>query len=196
MKHKIIEFTEKELETEIWKPIPHYEGMYEASNLGRIRTDENKTTYTSHHGIRHWEQRILKYKVKNGNEYKTGYRVSLWKDGKSKDYLVARLIASTFIENNLLNKSLTVNHIDGNRLNNHIENLEWCSLAENIKKGFENGLYFQKGVVLIDKKDNTEKEFRSLSVASEYLGFCHGYLSYKIKKGKFENSRYKWYLKQ
>lgn len=173
---------------EIWKDIPDYEGIYQASNLGRIRTASNKTTYTEKHGIRHWQQRILKFK---GETYKTGYRVSLWKNGKSKDFLVARLIATTF-----LGKSeLTVNHIDGNRFNNNIENLEWCTLGENIRKGFETGLYkTQKRVLIINKQTNEKKEFRSLSLANQYLKKHHGYLSNAVKKGKYENELYCWQL--
>lgn len=67
---------------EIWRNVPDYEG-YQVSNLGRVRT-HNKTTYTKHHGIRHWKDRILKYK---GKIYETGYRVSLWKNGKCKDFM-------------------------------------------------------------------------------------------------------------
>ena len=66
---------------EIWKAIPNYEGIYEASSFGRIRTCEGKTTFTKRHGIRHWKQRILKPK---GETYATGYRVSLWKNRKKK----------------------------------------------------------------------------------------------------------------
>ena len=145
MKHKVIEYLNEELEKENWKPIPCYEDSYEASSLGRIRTKEGKTTYTQKHGIRHWKQKILQYKCKNG-DIKTGYRVDLWKDGKPKTILVARLVASTFIENQLFNNKMTVNHIDGNRLNNKVENLEWCSLKENIQKAFENNLYPQKNI--------------------------------------------------
>ena len=197
MKHQIVEFTEEELKNEYWKPIPYYEDSYEASNLGRIRTKEGKTTYTKRHGVRHWAQRILKYKTAKENTYKTGYRVDLWKDGKPKTLLVGRIIASTFIENNLLNMDLTVNHINGNRLDNKIENLEWCSIKENIQKGFETGLFStQKKIIIVDKRTNEELEFRSLSLASQYLGFNNKYLSNKIKKGKFEILTHKWYLKQ
>ena len=196
MNHKIIEYTEKELENEYWNPIPYYENIYEASNLGRIRTKEGKTTFTCRHGIRHWAQRILKPKISTYKAYKTGYMVSLWKDGKSKDYLVARLVASTFINNELNNRKMTVNHINGNRLDNRVENLEWCSIKENIQKGFETGLFsVQKKVVIIDKKNNTQKVFRNLSIASEYLGFNKKYLSAKIKKQVFENLTHKWFLK-
>ena len=172
---------------EIWKPIPHYEGIYEASSFGRIRTCEGKTTYTKKHGVRHWKQRILKPK---GQTYQTGYRVSLWKDGKSKDFLVARLVASAFYGES----NLTVNHIDGNRFNNNVENLEWCSLAENIRKGFETGLYPQMKIRVFEKATGETKEFRSLSMASKYYGHNDGFFSNKISRGKYENKELKWEL--
>ena len=100
---------------EIWKDIPDYEGIYQASTLGNIRTVEGKTTFSVRHGERHWKSRILKGR---GDNYKTGRRVSLWKDKKCKDWLVARLVAITFLGKPETN--LTVNHKDGNRLNNKI----------------------------------------------------------------------------
>ena len=82
---------------EIWKDIPNYNG-YQVSNLGRIRT-YNKITYKK--GIkRHWKNRILKYKSKS---YNPGYRVDLWKDGKPKTLLVARLVAFTFFNKDINN---------------------------------------------------------------------------------------------
>jgi hypothetical protein len=195
MNHKIIIYTQEELQNEVWKPIPNYEKDYEASNLGRIRTATTKTSYTKRHGERHWQQRILKYKSKNENTYKTGYRVDLWKNGKPKTYLVARLVASAFIKNELSNNKLTINHIDGNRLNNKIENLEWCSISDNIKKGFETGLYScQKKIKIINKITNEENIYRSLSLASQSIGFNNGYLSCQIKRGNYESLNYKWEL--
>ena len=79
---------------EVWKDIPDYEGLYEASSFGRIRTKEGKTTFTQKRGIRHWKSRIMKGR---GNNYSTGSRVGLWKNGKVKDWLVARLVAITFL---------------------------------------------------------------------------------------------------
>lgn len=180
---------------EIWKEIPNYEGIYEASNLGQIRTSKNKITSNKRYSKRKWEQRIIKPKVKNGNEYKTGYRVSLWKDGKPKDYLVARLVASTFIENQLSNKNLTVNHINGNRLDNRVENLEWCTLADNIRKGFETGLYSTaKKVMIINKKTGEKTVCRSLSIANSFINKNHNYINYKIKKNIFSDDNYEWQL--
>lgn len=164
---------------EVWKAIPGYEGIYEASSLGRIRTVEGKTTYSKRHGVRHWKQRVLKFR---GISYQTGYRVSLWKNGKSKDWLVARLVAMTFFGPS----DLTVNHIDGNRFNNCVENLEYVSLAENIKKGFETGLYSTncQPIVVLDKTTGEKKSFSSLSEAGRYYGYNHGYFSQLEKRKK------------
>lgn len=160
---------------EIWKDIPNYEGIYEASTCGRIRTKTGKTTLTQRHGVRCWKSRVLKPK---GMEPHTGYRVSLWKNGKPQDWLVARLVAMTFL--GIPKTGLTVNHKDLNRLNNNIENLEWLSLGDNIRHGFENGAYPQVKIKLIDPK-GIEIFFRSLSQASKFLDRNDGYVSGQIK---------------
>ena len=166
---------------EQWKAIPDYEGIYEASNFGRIRTVENKTTYNARHGERHWKQRILKPK----NDKQNCLRVSLWKDGKSKDFLLARLICTTWHEN-LINTNLTVNHIDGNRLNNSADNLEWLSRADNIKHGFKTGLYdgISNKVELVDVKTSETASFDSMASASEAIGRNHGYISLCLQKSR------------
>lgn len=174
------------MKKEVWKPIPNYENIYEASNLGRIRTFANKTTYTNKHGIRHWKQRVLKQKYSS-----SGYRVCLWKDGKCKDWLVHRLIGITFLGES----SLTINHIDGNRFNNKIENLEWCSLADNIRKGFEAGLYRTQIKVVVTNKQTHEKiSFRSMSLACKFMNKSVGYLTACKERNKYENENYKWKL--
>lgn len=74
-----------------------------------------------------------------GHVDKSGYRNVLFSEsGKTKQYLVHRLIAITFIPNP--NDLPMVNHKDGNKLNNSVENLEWCTRSENTKHSYENGL--------------------------------------------------------
>lgn len=178
---------------EIWKNIPNYQG-YQVSNLGRVRT-HNKITYTKKHGERHWKDRILKFKSTNENAYKTGYRVDLWKDGKQKTFLVSRLVAYTFFEQDINDHSLTVNHIDGNRFNNNIENLELITLKENIQHEFRTGLY--KGQIktkITDKVTGTIIYPSSLSEGSKLIYQNSKYLSEKIINNIFENDRYKWEL--
>lgn len=82
---------------ETWKAIPGYEGIYEASDLGRVRSVDGKVTNSVRCGRRRWKGRILKTR---GNSYITGYRVSLWRDKVSRDYLVARLVGITFLGRN------------------------------------------------------------------------------------------------
>ena len=176
------------MEKEIWKDIPRYKG-YQASNLGRIRTF-NKTTYTKKHGVRKWENRILKFKPsvtnKHNNRQGGGYRVSLWKDGKCKDFLVARIIATTFHQD-LINTKMTVNHKNGNRLDNRASNLEWLSLADNIKYGFEHGQFKQTKTTLYNETDCLT--FRSLSEASRFLGRNVGYVRDCFKKKRKAKSK-------
>ena len=167
---------------EEWKVIPGYEGLYEASSEGRIRTANGKVTSSARFPYRVWRQRILKPKTewrKCGKYYDE--RVSLWKDGVRKDFLVARLVAMAFAE--VPYDGLTVNHINGNPMDNRAENLEWVTLADNIAHGFDTGLYdaAKKQVVLIDDNGN-KTEFRSMTKASEYLGRNHGYVSSQIAK--------------
>ena len=98
--------------TEIWKDIKDYEGIYQVSNLGNI-----KSYYT---------KKMLKPYI---NIY--GYcRISLYKNHKCKNCAVHRLVAEAFIPNP--NKLKTVNHIDEDKLNNCVDNLEWTTIKDNV----------------------------------------------------------------
>ncbi len=80
---------------EIWKPIPGYEGLYDASSLGRIRSSPGKITSSARFDKRIWKTRIMKFKCAPNPKGRDDYRVTLWKDGKCIDYLVSRLIPSS-----------------------------------------------------------------------------------------------------
>ena len=175
---------------EIWKDIPNYKG-YQVSNTGFVRT-HNKTSYTNKHGVRHWKDRVLKFK---GQTYETGYRVDLWKDGKPKTFLVARLVAFTFLNEDINNHQLTVNHIDGNRFNNNLDNLELITLKENIQHEFRAGLFKgQIKVKITDKETGTIIYPSSLSEGSRLIYKNVGYLSQKLKENIYENDRFSWEL--
>ena len=152
---------------ELWKPIPGFEGIYEASNLGQIRSAEGKTTQNALRGTVHWKQRILKqHYSKRKRSGREDARVTLWKNKEPHYFLTARLIALTWCDG--YEDGMTVNHIDGNPMNNSASNLEWVTRADNIRHGFETGLYTtaKPCVALIDGE---EVCFRSHTKAAEAL---------------------------
>lgn len=160
---------------EIWKPIKGFAG-YQVSNFGRVRT-YNKVTYTARHGVRHWRNRILVQKLRKDN----CLQVNLWRDGKSITHYVHRLVAEAFLGE--ASSDMTVNHKDGNRQNNHIDNLEWLSREDNIRHGFDNDFYsIQKHCELTNMNGKTYY-FQSLSQASKFLNRNVGYISGILKKG-------------
>ena len=85
---------------EVWKEIKGYEGIYEVSNHGRVRTHKDKITHSTYHGARKWKQRLLKQMnvTSRGNTKKRSY-VELYKNKKRKRANVARLVAEAFIPN-------------------------------------------------------------------------------------------------
>lgn len=114
---------------EVWKPIEGYEGLYEVSNFGRIKSLRRDVAIPNQRlgtvGYRTYPERI-KPCVKNRYGY---YQVTLSKEAKSRTFRVHRLVALAFIPNP--DNKPYINHIDGNKKNNRIENLEWCTASEN-----------------------------------------------------------------
>lgn len=160
---------------ENWKPIPGFEGVYDASNFGRIRSTPGKTTSSARFSHRVWKTRVLKPKhpIKAKRH---DLRVTLWKDGKGKDYLVARLVASAW--HGVPTEGMTVNHKNGDYLDNRADNLEWVSIGDNIRHAFNTGLCdsFQVRTVL-DDGNGKVLTFPSMSAASRYLGRNEKYIS-------------------
>lgn len=121
---------------EIWKPIKNYEGMYEVSNMGRVRSlnrliPRNKNSKKSYYKIKGRPVAI----TDNGNGYKL---VSLSKQGRKNHYL-HRLVATHFIPNPC--EKYFVNHKDGDKSNNHVSNLEWVTHSENIVHSVKMGIH-------------------------------------------------------
>lgn len=165
---------------EAWKDIPGFEGLYQASNTGLIRTSPGKTTSNRKYAKRVWQVRVLRHKYKV-NKKRRDAAVTLWKDGKCNDYLVSRLVASAWVPG--WAKNMTVNHIDGNPMNNNASNLEWVTLEENIKKAFSEGLYQKVQQPVVLGGDETNMHFSSMSEASRAIGRNIGYVSACVKKG-------------
>jgi NUMOD4 motif. len=174
---------------EKWKEIPGYEGIYEASTYGRIRTAENKTTCNSKGIVRHWKQRVLKTKKTHSIRRSEGVleeRITLYKDGKPKDFKVSRLVAMAWCDGYAPN--LTVNHKDCDPTNNRADNLEWRTNLENVRHGIEHGCFkkcYRPITILVDGE---MRSFPTMKAASLALGKSPFYLYTKVrsKHGKIE----------
>lgn len=117
---------------EIWKDIEGYEGKYQVSNLGRVKSLKRKCNVLN--GYRTVNEKIL-----NLNKNRYGYvTVNLSKNNKNKICTIHRLVATAFIPNP--ENKPQVNHIDGNKTNNIVENLEWVSKEENMQHAVNTGL--------------------------------------------------------
>lgn len=127
---------------EIWRDIPNYEGLYQISNLGRVKSlNFNKT------------------KIRKTQSKKRYITVNLSKDGKTKYYLVHRLVAEAFIPNP--NNYPCVNHKDENPSNNHVDNLEWCTHEYNMSYGTRSKRVIEK----LKGREFTEVHKRNISKA-------------------------------
>lgn len=116
-----------------WKEIKGYEGKYIISNYGEIislpryKRNNSKLQYVE-------PKEILRYvNKKNGYVY-----VQLWNNAKYKNIRLHKLVAENFIEN--IENKPQINHIDGNKKNNRVDNLEWCTASENIRHAYKIGL--------------------------------------------------------
>lgn len=115
------------------KDIHGYEGLYAVTDDGRVYS-HSKVVRSCYGSTQLRKGRWLKPEIT-----KAGYQmVSLSCDGKVKNHLVHRLVASAFLDKN--KDKIHVNHIDGNKSNNHVSNLEWCTPSENTSHGYDSGL--------------------------------------------------------
>ena len=146
---------------EIWKDIKNYEGMYQISNFGNVKT-LSRIIYGKNGKITNKiSEKILK-PIKSKNNY---LQVILYKNNKKKNFYIHKLVAIYFIDNPENKKE--VNHIDRNTNNNHVSNLEWVTSKENMKH-LEDNYDFNFGRITIDMYDldfNYIKTYSSIAEA-------------------------------
>lgn len=161
---------------EIWKDIQGYEWLYKVSNLGKVKSlDRERMTRNQYGAV---STRIVKGKELVPFPTLTGYlEVSLYANKERRNFLIHRLVAQTFIPN--IKELLEVNHIDGNKSNNRVDNLEWCTNVENQQHAIRNGLRKVKRVCQYDLNkelikiwNNQYEASREMSIAQESINRC------------------------
>lgn len=174
---------------EEWRAIEGYDGLYEVSNTGKVR---------SNNYLGHGKQKELS-QWNNG-----GYlRVTMRENGKSIKRLVHRLVAEAFILNP--ENKPEVNHKDGNKLNNNVDNLEWSTRKENLDHADATGLRagsikailssnrrLSRPIIATNIETGEEKYFESIQAAQREIGTkdINAVLSGKQKKAKGHTYRY------
>ena len=167
---------------EIWKDIKGYEGQYQVSNLGRVKSLPRTTPYINKAGCESWQFREgqLKKEIDNGRGYKS---VSLYKDNKGKQFYIHRLVVEAFIGE--IPPGMAVNHKDFDKSNNTLENLEIVTYSENNKHSAKAGRYDDKGgaKVKVYFADGEVREYPSMTKASKNLGIHRDTLIKVIHRG-------------
>lgn len=185
---------------EIWKEIPGWEGFYEASNLGEIRSIRRVVTRPNGRPL------PVNSKILSQATNKYGYKaVVLCRHGVMKTMAVHRLIAMTFIPNDC--NYPTVNHKNEVKSDNRAENLEWCTLAYNIRYGTcqarraqkvkKNNPKTSRPVIMMDLSGGALQEFPSLMEAQRQTGVKNQNIWECCAGGRSKTAGgYKWKFKQ
>ena len=147
---------------ETWKDVMGYEGLYQVSDLGRVRS------------LKYGKVRILKPR-NNGRSY---LKVALYRNEQMRNVFVHRLVAETFIPNP--SNFPIVNHKDENPANNAADNLEWCTQKYNVNYGtciMRRSAEISKVVLQYDKSGNFIREWPSASEVERQTGFAQNNIS-------------------
>ena len=175
------------VDMEEWRDVVGYEGLYQVSNFGRVRSLERKISY----GNTQYTKRAMNMKVTVGKNLYC--RVTLTKDGKQSQVYVHRLVAEAFLPNP--DNLPEVDHIDANPSNNNLSNLHWVSHKENMDHMIELGRNYDGSENL--KHDgpkravvrNDGKRYDSLLAAAKDLGYKTNFVIWSNLNGKTKSCR-------
>lgn len=169
--------------SEVFVPVSGYEGYYEIGSMGTVRSVARRLLYSDGR-VYLYKQRLIT-PADNGNGYMI---VNLWRNNKQKMFYVHRLVADHFMPNP--ENKPQVNHLDENKKNNAVENLEWATPKENVNYGtaIARQIKTQGFPVFILFPDGTKKDFDSIAQAARFLGVqkgsaTHAYHKHKKLKG-------------
>lgn len=186
---------------EVWLPIVGYEGYYEVSSHGRFRSLDRTVLFRTT-GSKFEKGRIKTPSVNN----KGYYIIGLWKDRKRKTFNCHRILAETFIAN--AENLPAVNHKDLNKLNNALDNLEWCTYQYNTQHaaaagkmvGGKNNLgkvnercVFSKPIVQLSSDERTIIAFYPCAQEAGRQGYCGSSIRKCLRKERPHHKGYMWY---
>lgn len=190
----------KDVAEEIWKDIPGYDGQYQASNTGRVRSRDKEVKHN--YGGTCLKKGIVLSQYINSVGY---YCCGLTSNHKTRTMFVHRLVAMAFHPNN--EGKPQVNHKDGNKLNNNSDNLEWVTGKENVKHAWNIGLNIhtpgrgrthqlmqegaKKSVICQDMDTKNETTHSSITECANFLGVTQSAVSVSISRGTAILKRYR-----
>ena len=182
---------------EIWKDIPHYEGLYQVSNYGRVKSVGRYVEYVREGKTqKHWVPERIKAQSLKPNGYQT---LQLFKNNKAKNEYVHRLVAMAFIPNP--DNLPQVNHKDEDKANNIVDNLEWCDNSYNQKY---NGKQKRSAetlkmecktstqIIKCDMEGNELEYYLSMREAEKLNGLANGVISAYFRKGYSQCGGFTW----
>lgn len=173
---------------EEWKDVVGFEGLYQVSNKGRVRSID-RVIIRCNGTLLPLTGKILPQYKKRGNSWLPRLQVNLSKNGKAYSKLVHRLVAEAFLPNP--QEYETVNHKDENPLNNNLDNLEWCTNAYNHNYGTRNKRHaesLEKSIDMFDSNGNYIKTFTSIKNAALEIDGDPSCIA-KVCKGKYKHHK-------
>lgn len=179
---------------EVWKDIEGYDGAYQVSNLGRVKSVARLTTRPCQYGVREYRipEKVLRQRMGT-----SGYLcVNLHHDGKQVTEMIHRLVALHFCKGYA--DGMTVNHIDEVKTNNRADNLEWVTQKENNNHGtgIQRREKHPKAVIQLSLSGEFIREWPSINAAAESVKANPSQLGHCCKGERPTAKGYRWKYKQ